>query len=659
MLPRLFSLVIFVLLSLGTGFRGWAFTLLDPQGLSAHEIKVVKPFLDATFELLPLKAKAELNRMSFIVRFEALPGLILGQTNSERTITLRKDFIELLKHPELQSLSPKQWLQKISKVMTAGTERKAKWPLHKTTLQLFRATFVHELMHFYDLYVLPALQQPSISTKPEFLNLAGFPERGFMIPWRSAVNHLQEASPDPYEWKNPREALAVNMEYFVLDPSFSCRRPGLDRLFREHFGLPQKRRDNTCPLKPQVLINFSTQHEPSVRWETWDFAKLYQIHYLYAGSGAEGSSRFGHAMLRLVFCAPSRTQVGPDCLKDVFAHRVVSFRAAVNQPVVDWWKGLNGDYPAILFLMPFADVHRDYTYKEMRELFSLPLALTLLEKQRLFDRIVEMHWSYQGAYRFLSDNCAHETMNLLQSALLERSMLSQDFVIRPDSLYGDLLDLRIASGLPLNENRDHFPKSQYFSSQRELFEKSLEALVKQRVFPAKTTLDAFLESSTSVRLAGIEALGKMGDKKLRSRMTLGFLNLQQLILDRLLKKVLDEHFIPYIQKASEDTTNVVHQEIQTLARYLADSSLPWIMGGKKGEYGIPQVAAHDPSKNQEQDALFVAQTERARAAWKQFMTDLPPNVRGALETEQALIDLLYTILNRKDGEKTLAEKPQQ
>jgi Mlc titration factor MtfA (ptsG expression regulator) len=43
-------------------------------------------------------------------------------------------------------------------------------------------------------------------------------------------------SPDIYETSSPLEFVAVNMEYFLLDPSYACRRPSLYRYYKEHFG---------------------------------------------------------------------------------------------------------------------------------------------------------------------------------------------------------------------------------------------------------------------------------------------------------------------------------------------------------------------------------------------------------------------------------------
>jgi hypothetical protein len=520
------------------------------------------------------------------------------------------------------------------------------WPRHPNAFTLFRATFIHELIHFYDLMILPLKGEVPISSRPEFLNIAGFPERGFLYASRKAVNHLtsDNGSPDIYEWEAPDEAIAVNMEYFLLDENYHCRRPSLDRYFRKAFNLPQFKH-TPCRNQNEVLLSYTEQRLPSRRWEKWDFDRLYQVHYLYAGSGSEGSSKFGHAMLRFVFCSPSRKQVGPDCMNDLLSHRVISFRAAVDQPGLDVWKGLIGEYPSILFILPFLDVHRDYTYREMRELFSLPLNLTTLEKRRLFERVIEMHWSYQGQYKFLSDNCAHETMNLLQSALIERTSLTNDSVIRPDSLYGDLIDLKIATGFHLDQDRKLFPQSQYYPSQRNLFEESLSVLSKKAMIPTNMELDAFVESSTGFRLELINKISSIKDPKFRTQMLMGLLNVQQLIYDKVFKEIMEKEFTPYAEELSNQSKNPSGQELKKLIQFMSDSTIPWKMRILKNEYGIPQFSSQSSDQLKAQDALFMKKAKLYEAVWKTFLQKLSSDLKAKLETEKQLLNRIYFLLN--------------
>ena len=53
---------------------------------------------------------------------------------------------------------------------------------------------------------------------------------------RSSHNAFSDRSPDGYELASPVEFVAVNLEYFLLDPAYACRRPALYHYFAAHFG---------------------------------------------------------------------------------------------------------------------------------------------------------------------------------------------------------------------------------------------------------------------------------------------------------------------------------------------------------------------------------------------------------------------------------------
>ncbi len=113
-------------------------------------------------------------------------------------------------------------------------------------------------------------------------------------------------------------------------------------------------------------------------------------------------------MLRLVVCAPGRPR-GPDCRLDLQHHLVLSFRAFVGDVQVSSWRGLTGSYPSRLFALPLGQVIDEYTKVEVRGLRSVPLALSREEIAALATRAAQLHWSYDGRYYFVSNNCAVET----------------------------------------------------------------------------------------------------------------------------------------------------------------------------------------------------------------------------------------------------------
>ena len=270
---------------------------------------------------------------------------------------------------------------------------------------LARRTLVHELAHLYD-----RSAQGRLSHAPRLLDLAGWQRR----PWRWAGrggNAMRDRSPDPYELASPTEFVAVNLEDFVLDPQYACRRPQLAAYFAAHFGLP----DPASACRQDVpLLDAGEGGQLSLM--QLDPERVAGIDYLFAEGNDTPMSHWGHAMLRLVICAPGRPR-GPDCRLDLAWHRVISFRAFVDDVQVSSWRGLTGRYPSRLYVLPLDRVVDDYTRTELRGLRSLPLRLDRSEVAGLLQRAAQLQWSYDGRYFFLSNNCAVETWKLLHDGV--------------------------------------------------------------------------------------------------------------------------------------------------------------------------------------------------------------------------------------------------
>ncbi len=270
---------------------------------------------------------------------------------------------------------------------------------------LARRTLVHELAHLYD-----RSAQGRLSHAPRLLDLAGWQRR----PWRWAGrggNAMRDRSPDPYELASPTEFVAVNLEDFVLDPQYACRRPQLAAYFAAHFGLP----DPASACRQDVpLLDAGEGGQLSLM--QLDPERVAGIDYLFAEGNDTPMSHWGHAMLRLVICAPGRPR-GPDCRLDLAWHRVISFRAFVDDVQVSSWRGLTGHYPSRLYVLPLDRVVDDYTRTELRGLRSLPLRLDRSEVAGLLQRAAQLQWSYDGRYFFLSNNCAVETWKLLHDGV--------------------------------------------------------------------------------------------------------------------------------------------------------------------------------------------------------------------------------------------------
>ncbi|WP_368565069.1 DUF4105 domain-containing protein [Pseudoxanthomonas sp. UTMC 1351] len=269
------------------------------------------------------------------------------------------------------------------------------------------AAVIHELAHFYD-----RTPQGQLSRDPRLLDAAGWQVAPLRLGLRSSRNAFSDRSPDLYELTKPTEFVAVNLEHFLLDPDYACRRPALFRYFSGHFGWSPPK--SICA--PGLVFLQAGTDETGTPLLQLEADRVYAVDYLLAEGNEQPMSRWGHSMLRLVICAPGRPR-GPDCRLDIVHHRVLSFRAFVDDVQISSWRGLTGSYPSRLFVLPLGQVIDEYTKVELRGLRSIPLRLDESEIAGLLERAAQLHWSYDGRYYFLSNNCAVETFKLLHDGV--------------------------------------------------------------------------------------------------------------------------------------------------------------------------------------------------------------------------------------------------
>jgi hypothetical protein len=299
---------------------------------------------------------------------------------------------------------------------------------------------IHELAHIYD-----RSPQGRLSDDPRLLDLAGWQVAPLRLGLRTSRNAFSDRSPDRYELTTPAEFVAVNLEHFLLDPDYACRRPALFRYFSGHFGWAPA--NPACA--PGLVFLQAGADEAGTPLLQLDAERIYAVDYLLAEGNEQPMSRWGHSMLRLVICAPGRPR-GPDCRLDLSHHRVLSFRAFVDDVQISSWRGLTGSYPSRLFLLPLGQVIDEYTKVELRGLRSVPLRLEPSEIAGLLERAAQVHWSYDGRYYFLSNNCAVETFKLLHDGVprLAGESLSS---ITPTALLRKLERRGIADGAVLDD----------------------------------------------------------------------------------------------------------------------------------------------------------------------------------------------------------------
>lgn len=456
-------LLIFLLTTEAAWAQSTSFYQLEApllQKLSLSEKTQIQTFFTSLEARLPLKLKQVFSR-GIQVKFQKLESHHHGRAQSGQVI-LNSDLIPLILRGELDttpSLDP------------AGNLR-----THKTLFRETQATVLHETAHLYDFKNVrpkhekafidhcktiardPEMLQPegcevylntktTLSSDPYYLEVAGWPLSVQGQNYRESENIYGKRTADPYELKNPVEHFAVNFAYFLLDAEFACRKPSLANFLEAHF----QHRPFKTSCGPLLYVDPSAPNSNQlIRALPMD--RVYQIHYLHADQGEAMMSRWGHAMFRLVICAPSRKTIGPECLNDEYHHLVLSFRAFVDTHGIESWKGLTGKYPSRLFFVSLEEVKQSYNVDEFRDVISYPLSLTQKEKESFLKRAIETHWNYDSRYYFLTNNCATESLNLLKSAVLRPELLESK-AIKPTDLRNLLIKTKLIQHEALRSDR--------------------------------------------------------------------------------------------------------------------------------------------------------------------------------------------------------------
>ncbi|WP_150277491.1 DUF7844 domain-containing protein [Halopseudomonas salina] len=469
---------------------------LEQAELSNEQRQASQKLLEAALKALPPRLVSQLDHEILLRWSPKLAHSVMGRARYDGQILLNQRWLDALVQGDDQTLP-------------AGRQ-------HATLQRELQATLIHELAHFYDrgqfwpadergLLRSCARQHKSLgpvglpvecrgqsqrrftlSDNPRLLELAGWPAR---IGGRGEVERHNDQylrTPDAYELSNPREFVAVNLEYFLLDPEYRCRRPGLHDYFSEHFGWAPSVAADCAPGLPYV--NGGLDVDKQVLGQL-DEGRIYQVHYLLAEPEGALVSRWGHSMLRVVMCAPGRP-LGPECLMDLEHHLVLSFRAFVDDLQISSWDGLTGVYPSRLFMLPLSQVVDEYTKVEFRSLQSLPLKLTTEQQISLVRRAAEMHWNYDGTYYFVSNNCAVETLKLLRSGTDRLDIRGMETVtptgLRALLRHADLLDESV-----LQDHSEALRQGYYFDSYRERYQLMFD-IARERLNLPQQNVEAWL-----------------------------------------------------------------------------------------------------------------------------------------------------------------------
>lgn len=600
---------------------------LDSEGLSPAERQASQQLIDQALAALPPSFQQRLDKSVRLRWSDELPDNVYGSAN------------QLLARLELNA-------RLLPKLVDGSAAREQTGRAHGTLQRELLASLLHELTHLYDrarlwdtetqhlqqncrrraasagMIGLPAecrgqtARRFSLSDDPRLLDLAGWPQYVGRRGQREQHNGQVARSPDAYELSNPREFVAVNLEYFLLDPSYACRRPELYAYWQQHFGWAPAARQACGSQLAYLNAGSDFGRQPLGQL---DPERVYAVDYLLAEANSEWVSRFGHSMLRLVICAPGRPR-GPACRLDLDQHLVLSYRAFVGDVQLSSWAGLTGGYPSRLFVLPLSQVIDEYTKIELRSLASVPLKLNRSEQDALVRRAAELHWSYDGSYFFISNNCAVETLKLLRSGSDAAPINDLDSIL-PNGLL-EVLDARgLADTSVLADPREALRLGYRFDSYRERYQAMFEVLKRQLPIPQQAVQD-WLDLPAKQRQPWLT--------RADLRTSAALLLLEQAAQRRQLLRAQEQIKQRYLSARDNSGADpALAKAGSTLEQLLASSgflSRPAELLGSRG-YGLPQPA--------EWQQLQATSTERQQHL-RRLSDDLELEVRALLDPAQVM-----------------------
>jgi hypothetical protein len=590
---------------------------LEGEALKPNERQASQVLLEEALAALPPRFTQQLDRR-VRVRWRPMPAEVYGRAGRFSGIELNAALLPGLSDGSAASTT---------------TPRP-----HGNVRRELLATVLHELSHLYDrarLWSTPERnhlawcrqradslgpvglpdacrgqteRRFTLSDDPRLLDLAGWPQYVGRRGAREQHNGQVARSPDSYELSNPREFVAVNLEYFLLDPSYACRRPSLASYFRQHFDWAPRQQQRCADSYAYLNAGSDFARQPLGRL---DPERVYQVDFLLAEANDAWVSRWGHSMLRLVICAEGRPR-GPDCRLDLDQHLVLSYRAFVGDVQLSSWDGLTGAYPSRLFVLPLAQVIDEYTKVELRSLASVPLKLTREQLDQLVGRAAEQHWSYDGDYYFISNNCAVETLKLLRSGSHHPRLQALDSIL-PNGLLEILAGRGLADRSVLDDPREALRLGYRFDSYRDRYQ-AMFAVLQQRLPIEQPRVEDWLEQPASVRRPWFA--------KADLRASAALLLLEQAALRRQLLLAQDELKQRYLTgRAAQDPS--LNKAGVALEQILANSgflSRPAEL--LEGGYGLPQASEWQ---------RLEAQSRERQQQLRRLSNDLDQEVRNLLE----------------------------
>ena len=302
---------------------------------------------------------------------------------------------------------------------------------------------------------------------------------------------------------------AVALAGYLTRPDFGCQQPVYARYFQRRYAAEP----SAAQCRADVPFSFFTRYDGAQT--AWlDPKRVSSIHLLFASKSQSLASRFGHVALRLVVCPEGKTSAA-ECDANLFEHVVLGFMAHVDELSLNTIKALNGKYKAYLVANRFMDVYQEYAIGEFRELYSLPLRLDDAQREMMVKELADIHWSYAGEYRFLTQNCATMMQNALRMswpAFAASDAMTSDYY-RPDSLFEAIKAGPLAEGDKLATLDAAEREGYFFSSTRQFYDLALNEVRGEMKKPPFTSLESYLQIDPVKR-----RLAFAGDERFSARL---------------------------------------------------------------------------------------------------------------------------------------------
>ncbi|MNV18487.1 hypothetical protein D3C71_1093130 [compost metagenome] len=257
---------------------------------------------------------------------------------------------------------------------------------------------------------------------------------------------------------------------------------------------------------------------------------------------------------------------------------------------------------------------------ELRGLSSVPLALEAPDIASLLERVAQVHWSYDGRYLFVSNNCAVETGKLLQEGVprLASPGLNR---LTPRGLLSRLERLGVADASVLADRGQATRQGYYFASAEDHYQQLFDA-ARQQLPLGTADVGHWLRQPASERARWVE----QGDL----RATAALLLLEQAALRReelrardVLKRLLGDP-----GNADGTARDALRALLEDTGQLISPAAL--VQGDG---YGLPSA-----DERVQASAAAAQLSARGVPAWQALQTQLKHRLPQAQQRELDLID---------------------